>query len=222
MPPSSPYQPALLRILHGSVAVLTVLALMSGFWVYSIYDGRWGNISLPKLEDSQGIHGTIGLTFLLILPIFALYSFHLGFNRLGQEQSFKEVIQVNTPVGWISTHRLANTLMLLASTGAVVTGRMMKEEWLPAGEIDHSWYLAHLVAWAVMFFALALHVLLGIKVGGVPLLLSMFKIKTREQDSPRSWLRGIKVKHSSLVLTVTEAVVIGGIIAAFILPVFNL
>lgn len=222
MPPSSPYQPALLRILHGSVAVLTILALISGFWVYNTYDGRWGSIGLPKLESIQGIHGTFGLTFLLILPIFALYSFHLGFHRLGQEQSFKQVLQFNTPLGWISTHRLANTLMLLASTSAVVTGRMMKEEWLPAGETYHVWYLAHLISWGVMFLSLALHVLLGAKVGGVPLLLSIVKIKTREQDSPRSWLRGIKAKHSSLALTVTEVIVIGGIIAAFILPVFNL
>jgi hypothetical protein len=31
--------------------------------------------------------------------------------------------------------------MLFAATLAVVTGRMMKEEWLPAGEVHHSWYL---------------------------------------------------------------------------------
>ena len=75
MPQSSPYQPVLLRISHGAIALLTVLALVSGFWVYNTYDKRWGGFTLPKLENIQGIHGTIALTLLLTLPVFALYSF---------------------------------------------------------------------------------------------------------------------------------------------------
>lgn len=78
--PSSPYQPALLRILHGAAAGLAILAVISGFWVYNTYDKRWGRMALPDLGDIQGIHGTIALTFLLILPVFALYSFHLGYD----------------------------------------------------------------------------------------------------------------------------------------------
>jgi len=221
MPQSSPYQPALLRILHGATAILTVLALISGFWVYNTYDKRWGSLALPLLGDIQGIHGTIALTFLLLLPVFALYSFHLGYRRLVQEQSFSQLKQLSKPVWWISIHRFANTLMLLAATFAVVTGRMMKEEWLPAGEIHRQWYLAHLVAWICVFISLALHLLIGAKVGGVPLLVSMFNWKMRYEDTPRSWLQGIKIKHSSLILKVIEGVVIGGIIMAFILPVFN-
>jgi len=62
---------------------------------------------------------------------------------------------------------------------------------------------------------------MGAKVGGVPLLVSMFNWKIRDEDMPLSWLRGVKIKHSSLVLKVLEAMVIGGIIMAFILPVFN-
>ncbi|OWY64977.1 hypothetical protein B7486_44385 [cyanobacterium TDX16] len=111
--------------------------------------------------------------------------------------------------------------MLLAVTFAVVTGRMMKEEWLPAGEIYHQWYLAHLVAWSCVFASLALHLLMGIKVGGVPLLVSMFDGKIRDEDTPRFWLQGIKINHSSLILKVIESVAIGGIMMAFILPVFN-
>lgn len=221
MPQSSPYQPALLRILHGIAALLVLLALISGFLVYNTYDKRWGSLALPKLGDIQGIHGTIALTFLLFLPLFVLYSFHLGYRRLLQEQSFSQLKQFGKPVWWISLHRLANTLMLLAVTFAVVTGRMMKEEWLPAGEIHHQWYLAHLVAWICVFASLALHLLIGIKVGGVPLLVSMFDWKIRDEDTPRFWLQGIKIKHSSLILKVIESVAIGGIIMAFILPVFN-
>ncbi|MBD2101665.1 cytochrome b/b6 domain-containing protein [Leptolyngbya sp. FACHB-261] len=221
MPQSSPYQPALLRILHNTAAVLTVSALISGFWVYNTYDKRWGSVVLPTLGDIQGIHGTIALTFLLLLPAFALYSFHLGHSRLVQEQSFSQLQQLGKPVWWISIHRFANTLMLLAATFAVVTGRMMKEEWLPAGEINRQWYLAHLVAWVCVLISLALHLLLGAKVGGIPLLVSMFNWKMRDEDTPRSWLQGIRIKHSSLILKAIEGVVIGGIIMAFILPVFN-
>jgi hypothetical protein len=221
MSQSYPYQPILLRILHGAAALLTVLALISGFWVYNTYDKRWGGLALPTLGDIQGIHGTIALTFLLLLPIFVLYSFRLGYRRLVQEQSFSQLKQVGKPVWWISIHRFANTLMLLAATFSVITGRMMKEEWLPAGEIHRSWYLAHLTAWVCLFISLALHLLMGAKVGGVPLLLSMFNWKMQDEDAPRSWLQGIKIKHSSLVLKVLEAIVIGGIMMAFILPVFN-
>lgn len=72
MPQASPYQPALLRILHGVAAVLAILALISGFWVYNTYDKRWGGFVLPQLGDIQGIHGTIALMFLLLLPVFSL------------------------------------------------------------------------------------------------------------------------------------------------------
>lgn len=221
MSQSSPYQPALLRILHGATAILVISALISGFWVYNTYDKRWGSLTLPVVADIQGIHGTIALTFLLLLPVFALYSFHLGYRRLVQEQSLDQLKQVGKPVWWISVHRVANTLMLLAATFAVVTGRMMKEEWLPAGETHHQWYLAHLVAWVGMVTSLGLHLLVGAKVGGVPLLVSMFSWKIRNDDTPRSWLQGVKIKHSSLILKIIEGVVIGGIVVAFILPIFH-
>jgi hypothetical protein len=222
MPQPIPYQPALLRILHGAIAVLTVLALASGFWVYNTYDKRWGSLPLPKLGDIQGIHGTIALTFLLILPFFALYSFHIGRLRLAQESSLRQLKHFGKPVWWVAIQRLANTLMLIATTMAVVTGRMMKEEWLPAGEINKPWYLAHLIGWIGVLTSLALHLLLGAKVGGVPLIVSMFHWGMSDADTPRLWLRKIKIRHSSLLLKFIEIVVIGGIIMAFILPAFNL
>ena len=229
MSQSSPYQPILLRILHGASGLLTILALISGFWVYNTYDRRWGGLALPQLEDIQGIHGTISLTFLLILPFFALYSLRIGYRRLLQEESLQQLKQFGKPVWWISLHRLANTLMLIGATFAVVTGRMMKEEWLPAGEIHHQWYLAHLVAWLCVFASLALHLLLGVKVGGIPLIVSMFNWKMRGseaqpeavRDTLRFWVLEIKLKHSNSILKIIEVVVIGGIILAFILPVFN-
>jgi cytochrome b subunit of formate dehydrogenase len=221
MSPTHPYQPILLRILHSIAAALLVLALISGFWVYNTYDKRWGSLALPALGDIQGIHGTIALTFLLFLPFFAFYSFHVGYRRLIQEQSFSQLKQIGQPVWWISVHRFANTLMLLAATFAVVTGRMMKEEWLPAGDLYRQWYLAHLLAWACVFISLLLHMLMGAKVGGLPLLVSMFNWTRQREDTPRSWLQEVKMKHDGLVLKVLEGIVIGGIIMAFLLPVFN-
>jgi hypothetical protein len=138
-----------------------------------------------------------------------------------QERSLNQLKQLGKPMGWISLQRLANTLMLLAVTFAVVTGRMMEEEWLPAGEINRQWYLAHLVAWLVVFISLALHLLLGAKVGGVPLLVSMFNWKVRDGDTPKFWFQDLKIKHSNLILKIVEVVVIGGIITAFVLPAFN-
>ena len=222
MSESRMYQPALLRILHGGAAVLVILALISGFWVYDTYDKRWGSLGLPSLGDIQGIHGTIALTFLLLLPIFALYSFHLGAQRLVQGRSLAALRQVGKPIWWVTLQRLANTLMLVAVTASVVTGRMMKEEWLPAGEIDRPWYLAHLLAWCGVFVSLALHLLLGAKVGGVPLLASMFRWGLREGDEPRTWLQRLQLRPTSSILKVLEVLVIGGIALAFILPVFNL
>jgi hypothetical protein len=195
--------------------------LISGFLIYNIYDKRWGSLPLPTIGDIQGIHGTIALTFLLFLPVFALYSFHIGYRRLVEDQSFSQLKQVGKPIWWISVHRFANTLMLLAATFAVVTGRMMKEEWLPAGEIHRQWYLAHLAAWVCVFISLALHLLMGAKIGGIPLLVSMFNWKIRGENTLLSWHQVVKIKHSSLVLKVLEGIVIGGIIMAFLLPVFN-
>lgn len=221
MSPAHPYQPVLLRTLHGIAAALLVLALISGFLIYNTYDKRWGSIAFPTIGDIQGLHGTIALAFLLLLPMFALYSFHVGYRRLVQEQSFSQLKQLGKPIWWVSVHRFANTMMLLAATFAVITGRMMKEEWLPTGEIHRPWYLAHLVAWVCVFVSLALHLLMGAKVGGVPLLVSMFSWKIRGEDTLSSSLQEIKIKHSSLVLKVLEGIVIGGIIMAFLLPAFN-
>jgi hypothetical protein len=221
MPQSSPYQPILLRILHGSAAILAISALISGFWVYNTYDKRWGSLPLPAIGDIQGIHGTIALTFFVLLPFFALYSFRIGNHRLIQSESFRQLTQLNTRSGWIAWHRVANTLMLLAATFAVITGRMMKEEWLPAGDLQRQWYQAHLVAWFCLGISLALHLLLGVKVGGLPLLRSMMSWVVRRGDTLRVSWQSIKTQPLSWIVKIMETVAIGGIVAAWILPLFN-
>lgn len=194
-----PYQPLLLRILHAVNGLLVLGALITGFWVYNTYDARYGRIPLPPIPDSQGLHGTIALTFLLLFPIFAIYSFHPGQKRLIQPDSLKNLMQLNRPIGWISLQRIVNTFMLGASVFALISGRLMKEEWLPQGELYHLAYTFHLLAWSVMLICLAVHILMSARVGGTALILSMFDWKTRASDpffQIVAWLRSLRNRDS--------------------------
>ncbi|MEA5575353.1 cytochrome b/b6 domain-containing protein [Anabaena sp. UHCC 0451] len=233
---SVPYQPLLLRILHGISGILVIAAIITGFLVYNTFDKRFGKLPIPKIDPIQDIHGTVGLFFLILLPAFAIYSFHAGEKRLLQPDSIPKLSQFGKPIWWVSLQRLANTLMLIASVLAVISGRMMKEEWLPIGELDHIWYYFHLIAWVIMVCCLAIHVLMSAKVGGAPLLLSMFSGKFRTEDSPRIWFISLRawlsnfssnfpaeinqLMQSNFSLRIIEVVVLVGIIVAFVLPVF--
>ena len=219
--PISPYQPVLLRLLHSAIALLVFAALITGFMVYDRYDKRFGTLNLPEISNTQGIHGTIALTFLLLLPIFALYCFHIGSRRLVQSQSLTQLKEFNKPIWWVSLQRLTNTTMLLSATFAVITGRMMKEEWLPSEELNHAWYIGHLIAWVLMILAIAMHLLMSARVGGFPLLLSIYNWKIRAEDMPKSWFKSFKLKPSSKALFIVEILVIGGIAIAFVLPALS-
>ncbi|MCC5618852.1 cytochrome b/b6 domain-containing protein, partial [Nostoc sp. CHAB 5836] len=48
MPRSVPYQPLLLRILHGASGILAIAAIITGFLVYNTYDRRFGKIPFPQ------------------------------------------------------------------------------------------------------------------------------------------------------------------------------
>ncbi|MCX7595747.1 MAG: cytochrome b/b6 domain-containing protein, partial [Fischerella sp.] len=52
-------------------------------------------------------------------------------------------------------------------------------------------YYIHLIAWVVIVLAIAIHLLMGAKVGGLPLLLSMFDTNYRPEDNPRLWPKKI-------------------------------
>ncbi|HBB32157.1 MAG TPA: cytochrome B [Cyanobacteria bacterium UBA8803] len=190
---SKPYQPSLLRFLHGVNALIALLAIITSFLVYNTYDGRFGQLPLPRIPDIIGIHGTFGKILLLaVMPAFALYSFHLGHQRLVQPNSFQKLTQIGKPIGWYSLHRIVNTLMLLAVTFSLVSGSMVKEEWLPAGKLNHIWYYLHLSGWVVLVSSLAIHLLMSVKVGGWPFIVSMFSLKYRPDDSPQTWLLQIR------------------------------
>lgn len=199
MKPAQPYQPLLLRILHGFTGLFLVLAILSAFWTYNTYDGRWGTLPLPNYEEIEGIHGTFGLYTLLIFPAFVLYAFQRGQQRLAQSDTLAKLThQVGKPIWWYQLSRLTNTLALLALTFALFSGKMMDEMWLPQGELEHFWYYGHLVSWVVMVAAIALHLLMNAKVGGLPFLLSMLTGKFLAQDSPRLWKNHITFWWSNL------------------------
>ncbi|MEM7064583.1 MAG: cytochrome b/b6 domain-containing protein [Cyanobacteria bacterium P01_B01_bin.77] len=187
MKPTSPYQPLLLRILHGLTGIFLVLAILSAFWTYNTYDGRWGQLPLPEYKAIEGIHGTFGLYTLLVFPVFVFYAFRRGQHRLAPPDTLAKLTQVGKPVWWYTLSRLTNTLTLVALTFALFSGKMMDETWLPKGELEHFWYYGHLVSWVIMVFAIALHLLLNAKVGGTPLLLSMLHGNFLAQDSPKLW-----------------------------------
>jgi hypothetical protein len=127
MSKTQPYQPLALRLLHGVIASLIMIALVTGVVIYNIYDGRIGHLPLPAIPRIMGIHKLFGRLFLLMIPVFALYSFHAGRRKLIQSDSLKSLQAVGKPIWWYTLHRLVNTLLLLVATLALVTGREMEE-----------------------------------------------------------------------------------------------
>lgn len=185
---AKPYQPFLLRVLHGFNAVLTIAALVTGYLVYDSWDGRWGKLGLTT--DNRAlidIHGTIAFILFFVFIGLTIYSLKAGRSRLVRSDWWQHLPQLGKPVWWYALHRMANTMMLLAVGLSVVSGKFQSEEWLPQGELNHGWYFVHLGAWILVLLAIALHVLLAAKVGGVPLLLSMVETRYRPAESPALW-----------------------------------
>ena len=233
MKSNHPYQPFLFRFLHGLTGLCLTAAMLTAVWTYSVYDGRWGKLPLPAYQVLEGIHGTFGLWTLLIFPVFVLYAFHRGQQRLVQPDAIAKLTQVGKPIWWYTLNRCINTLALLALTFALCSGKMMDETWLPNGELNHRWYYVHLISWVVMAGAIAFHLLMNAKVGGAPLLRSMLNWRFRHADSPKLWpthvltwwtktrfsSKASKVKESQSVaiLTFLEIVILTSLITAWVI-----
>ena len=156
--------PALLRLLHGITAAVLPLAWLSGWVVYSLYDGRWGRLPQPisaAIGHANGInadwidiHGSIGVALWPVALVFVAYALTAGRWRL---------------------RRAANALPLLALVLAVGSGKLMQEDWLRDGQLHHLAYSLHLLAWLLIALAVPLHLLALWRRGGPALLASMLR-----------------------------------------------
>lgn len=201
MPQSKPYQPLVLRLLHGITILLVIGAVITGFLVYDSWDGRFGKLGITlQNRDLIDIHGTFGFFFFPMMIIFTIYSIRVGYKRLVQADSLNNLTKIGKPIWWYSLQRLANTLMLIAALVALVSGKFQDENWLPQGEMNHAWYYIHLIGWCLVVVSIAIHILMSAKVGGVPLILSMFDNKIRPEDNPKLWPEKVKtwLKHPHL------------------------
>ncbi len=161
-----PYQPSLLRLTHGVTALLVLAAWLSGLFVYSRYDGRWGRLPFTPGGNWIDLHGQAGFLLLPLGLAFAAYALTLGRARL---------------------RRATNAMALGALVLAVATGKMMQEDWLRDGQLHHLAYSLHLVAWLLIGLAVVLHVGDSLRLGGTPLLASMASTSLRQGDLPGDW-----------------------------------
>ena len=145
-----PYQPSLLRLLHSAMALLVPLAWLSGLIVYSRYDGSWGRLIWQPAGNWIDIHGSIGVLLWPLALLFGLYALSLGRARLKQP---------------------ANATALGALALAVGSGKLMQEDWLRQGELQHLVYHIHLLAWLLIALALLWHLVGGASGGELQLLL---------------------------------------------------
>ena len=101
-----PYQPSLLRLLHGATVLLVPLAWLSGFLVYANYDGRFGRLPISIPGEWIDIHGTLAVLLWPIALLFGAYALTAGRARLRQP---------------------ANAIALVALALAVGSGKLMQE-----------------------------------------------------------------------------------------------
>ena len=166
-----PYQPSLLRVLHGAMVVLVPLAWLSGLLVYSIHDGRFGRLGWQPAGDWIDLHGTLGVLLWPLALLFGLYAITLGRARLSQP---------------------ANAVALGALALAVGSGKLMDEDWLRSGQLDHVAYDLHLLAWGLVAGAVVWHGVAVLRRGGTALAGSMFQLQRRSHDQPWHWWSQIR------------------------------
>ncbi len=166
-----PYQPSLLRSLHGATALAVLGCWLSGLVVYSLHDGRWGRLPLQLPGDWIDIHGSLGVVLLPLALLLLAYALSKGRR---QQQ------------------RPSNAIPLLALALAIGSGKAMQEDWLRNGQLHHLAYQLHLLAWLLMALAVLTHLWGGLQRGGWPLLRSMLSTSTRQGDHPGDWLRQLR------------------------------
>ena len=166
MPRTIAYQPSLLRLLHGITALLVPLAWLSGLVVLANHDGRWFRLPVSVPGEWIDIHGTVGALLWPVALLFVLYAIGAGRARLRQP---------------------ANAAALLGLGLAVGSGKLMQEDRLRTGQLDHLAYHLHLLAWMLITGAVIWHVASVLRRGGVRFAASMAQLHVRDNDGPRSW-----------------------------------
>ena len=159
----APYQPALLRLLHGAMVLLVPLASLTGAVVFSNHDGRWWRLPVQVPGDWIDLHGSVGVMLWPLTLLFVIYALSLGRQRLS---------------------RAANAAALIGLVLAVGSGKLMEEDWLRSGELDHAVYHLHLLSWLLITGAVIWHVLAALQRGGLSLAASMFRLERRPNDQP--------------------------------------
>jgi hypothetical protein len=163
---SRPYQPSLLRLLHGITVLLVPLAWLTGLVVYSNNDGRFGRLPFRLAGDWIDLHGTVGVLLWPIALLFGLYALTAGRARLRQP---------------------ANATTLLALALAVGSGKFMQEDWLRDGQVHHLAYSLHLGAWLLIAAVVLWYLATVLRRGGISLAASMLQLKVRSNDTPLQW-----------------------------------
>jgi len=161
-----PYQPSLLRFLHTATGILVGAAWFSGLVLLLTLDRRWGALPFSLPGEWVDIHGMIGVALLPIGVLFSGYAITIGRHRLG---------------------KMSNLVPLLALLLAVISGKMMQEDWLREGQLNQAIYSLHLSAWLLMAITVILHLIGLLLRGNWPLLQSMLELGWRPNDSPTHW-----------------------------------
>ena len=188
MPQSRPYQPLIFRLLHAIHGSLVFASIATGFWLYNTWDHRFGRLPLPKAETEWlDIHHQIGEILSPWVAIFLLYSLFAGRRRLFQSKSLKQLSNLSQPSGQYALHRCINTGLLGMLILAMISARqfggakiLLQGEW-------NLWYNLHVIAWVSLVLLVIAHLLLSLKIGGVPLVQSMIDYHIHPKDSPAQW-----------------------------------
>ena len=189
MPKSSPYQPLIFRLLHTFHGILILCSAMTGFWLYNTWDARWGRLPFPKAENEWlNYHHQIGEVLTGVFLIFLIYSLAAGRRRLTQPATLFKLGAMKPKQRWFSLHRLTNVGLLVMVFLAMLSSRLMGgAKTITQGEWGDIWYNIHLLSWALLVVLTLLHLLLTVKVGGMPFTMSAIALKVTPKDSPLQW-----------------------------------
>ena len=161
-----PYQPSLLRLLHGLTATLAAVAWFTGLLLLLGFDGRWGRLPFNLDGEWIELHAANGVLLTLLVVLFTAYAVTLGAGRL---------------------RRVGNSVPLLALALAVGSGSQMQAEWMLDQRALPLVYAVHITAWFVLALAVPLHLITSLRRGGWPLLTSMLRLQIRPLDGPTDW-----------------------------------